>query len=189
MPGSVSASTSLHGLRLHHVFVAQQLGQAEVHHLHVAPLGHENVRGLDIAMHDALRVRGVQRVGDLDPEIDNLVNLEHAAGQSIVERLAFHPFHDDERLALVFADVVDRADVRVVQRGGGSRLDAKPLNGLAVSHQFLWDELERDLPAETIVLSAVDDAHAAGAELMRDPIVRNGFADHADVMLRTNTMG
>ena len=35
------------------------------------------------------------------------------------ERLPLEQLHRDERPAFVFADLVDRADVRVVQRGSG----------------------------------------------------------------------
>ena len=165
--------------RQHHILVAEQLGEAEVHDLHVAPLRQEDVRGLDVAMHDALRVRGVKGVGDLDTEIDNLVNLEHAAGDAIVEGLALHPLHHDEWLALVFTDVVHRADVGVVQRGGGPRFDAKPFHSLPISRQFFRDEFEGNLAAKAGVVSAVNDAHTAGAELVDHPIMRNRFADHA----------
>ena len=44
---------------------ADQLGQPEVEHLRLAARGDEDVGGLDVAMDDALRVRRVERVGDL----------------------------------------------------------------------------------------------------------------------------
>ena len=179
IPGCVSAATFDVVFSLHRILVAQQLGEAEVHDLHVAPLGQENVCGLDVAMHDALRVRGVKGVGDLDAEIDNLVDLERAAGDAIVEVLALHPLHHDEWLALVLTDVVHRADVGMVQCGGGPRFDAKPFNGLAISDEIFGDEFESDLAAKTGVVSAVNDAHTAGAELADHSIMRNCFADHA----------
>jgi len=43
-----------------------QLGEAEVEHFRLAPRGHEDVGGLDVAVDDPLRVSGVERVGDLD---------------------------------------------------------------------------------------------------------------------------
>ena len=179
IPGDVSASTTC-DVRLHGILAAQQLGEAEVHHLHVAALGEEDIRGLDVAMHDALRVRGVERVGDLDADVDNLLDLERAGRDAIVQCLALHPFHDDERLAIVLADVVDGADVGMVQRGCGARFNAEALNGLSIARQILGDELQRDRTAKAGVVGAVDDAHAAGSKLMEHPIVRDCFADHTE---------
>jgi hypothetical protein len=55
--------------------LAGQLGQTKIQNLRLATLGHENVRGLDIAMNDALRVRGIQRVGNLDCEVEQGIRL------------------------------------------------------------------------------------------------------------------
>ncbi len=44
----------------------RDLGQPEIQHLGVPALGHENIRGLDVAMHDALRMRRIQPIGNLD---------------------------------------------------------------------------------------------------------------------------
>ena len=46
--------------------VGAELGQAEVEHLRVLALGHEDVRGLDVAVDDAALMRGVEGVRDLD---------------------------------------------------------------------------------------------------------------------------
>jgi hypothetical protein len=70
-------------VRLHGVVAAQQLGEAEVHHFHMAALGEEDVRGLDVAMHNALHVRGVERVRDLDADIDYVQDLQRAGREAI----------------------------------------------------------------------------------------------------------
>ena len=44
------------------------LGQAEVENLGVTAFGHKDVGRLDVAMDDALAVRGIQRVGDFNAE-------------------------------------------------------------------------------------------------------------------------
>jgi hypothetical protein len=41
----------------------------------LAARGHKNVGWFDVAMHDTLGVRGIQRVGDLDGEIEQGVEL------------------------------------------------------------------------------------------------------------------
>ena len=51
-------------------------------------------------------------------------------------------------LAVVLADVVDRADVRMVQRRGDARLAPEAFERLGVRGQLARQELERDLTAE-----------------------------------------
>jgi len=46
----------------------------------------------------------------------------HPYRQPLAQRLAFQQFHDDERLAVVFVNVVDGADVRMVKRRGCASL-------------------------------------------------------------------
>ena len=43
---------------------AADFRQPEIENLGVPALGHKNIRGLDVAMDDALRVRRIERVGD-----------------------------------------------------------------------------------------------------------------------------
>ena len=82
-------------------------------------------------------------------------------------------------LAVVLADVVDRADVRVVQRRGDARFARGSGRAPRDRPRGRRQELQRDLPAEPDVLGAVDDAHAAAAQPLDDPIMANGCADHS----------
>ena len=66
-------------------------------------------------MCDALRVGGLQRVGDLDTQFQQLVGREGLGGDAMLERLPFQQLHHDEGLAFVSADVVNGADVGMVE--------------------------------------------------------------------------
>ena len=155
-----------------------QLGETEVEHLRVAARGDEDVRGLDVAMDDALRVCRIERVGDFDAELDDPIELERVSLDEMFERPPFEQLHHEELLPLVLADVVDRADVRVIQRRRRARLALKALRGRRVARQLGRQELDGDLPAEANILGAVDDAHAAAAKLLEDPVMRDGLAKH-----------
>ena len=99
--------------------------QAEVEQLRVPARGDEDVGRLEIAMDDAGGVGGVERVGDLDAEADDGADRHRAGGHHFVQRQAAEQLHDEigapVRLRRL-ADVVDRADVRVIQRRRRARL-------------------------------------------------------------------
>ena len=77
-------------------------------------------------------MRGVQRVGDLEPEVEYRVQAQRAGGEPILQRRALEILHDDERPLVLLTDVVDRADVRMVERRGGPRFSLKADQGLGI---------------------------------------------------------
>ena len=67
-------------------------------------------------------VRGRQRVRDL-PRIPHTVSYaQRASCKQASQRRARHVLHGNEVDVAVAPDVVDRDDVRMVERGGGFRL-------------------------------------------------------------------
>ena len=75
-------------------------------------------------------------------------------------------------------DVVDDADVRVLQRRGEARLAREAREHGGVAGEPRGQELQRDVPLEVEVVGAVHHAHAAGAELRVDAIAGHDLADH-----------
>ena len=73
------------------------------------------------------RMRGVQRVGDLDAHLERRIQVERTGGQPIRQRHSVEKLHDDEGAPVLVADVVDRADVRVIQgrRGTSFALESR----------------------------------------------------------------
>ena len=88
----------------------------------------------------------------------------HAIGQrfSVVER------HGDEPPAFALADLVDRADVGMVERGGGLSLAAKADLVAGPALQLRVQELEGDLAVQLQVPCPEDAAHAAAADPSQD---------------------
>src|SRR5436309_200769 len=67
-----------------------------------------------------------------------------------------------------FADVVQRADVRVGQLRDGARFPVEPLAELRVRGQRAWQNLDGDDPVEPRVAGAIDLAHPAGTKRSQD---------------------
>ena len=70
----------------------------------------------------------------------------------MLKRRAFHKLHGNKRLAVLRVDLVDRADVGMIQRGRRTRLSAKSFESLRILGHVVRKKLERDKPAERGVL-------------------------------------
>src|SRR5688572_12406333 len=119
-----------------------KLRDAEVEQLHLLPVGDEDVGRLDVAVDDPFTVSRVEGVGYLNTQLDKLMDFQWAGRQTFTEALTLQQLHDDERAALVLADIIDGADVGVVQRRGGSRFGPKTVDRLCIVRQLLGQELD-----------------------------------------------
>jgi hypothetical protein len=89
-------------------FFRCQLRQAEVQNLGLATIRHEDVRWLDVPMDDALGVRGVESVGDLNRQVQQFVRLKRLASDATLEGLPFEQFHHDKWLPFSRSKVKQR---------------------------------------------------------------------------------
>jgi len=158
--------------------LGNKFGQAEIEHLRLPALRDENVRRFDVAMNDALGVRGVDGVRDLNPEVENLFDRDRVTVQVLAQRFAVDELHRDERRVVLLADVVDRADARMVQCGRGQRFAAKALQCLRILRHAVGQELQRDRALQPRIGRLVDDTHSSSTEFLQDAKVRNGPVNH-----------
>ena len=167
----------------------RQLREPEIQDLRVATRSDEDVRRLDVAMDDPRTVRRVEGVGDLDRQAPDSLERHRLPADLVLEGLPFQELHDEERAPVRLAEIVDRTNVRVVERRGRTRLTLEPLERFLTAGELLGQELERDNPPEALVLGLVDEAHAAAPELFEDPVVRERFADHTQHLSRPPRRG
>jgi hypothetical protein len=121
--------------------------------------------------------RRFQSVGDLNRERQQLIDGEGLAAHLFGKGLAFEQLHNDELLAVGLFDRVDRANVGVIQRGGGSRFTLETLEKLGVLRHFVGKKFESDFASEARVVGLVHDTHAATAQFAGDCVVRNTLPD------------
>ena len=74
-------------------------GQTEVEDLDLARVGDLHVRGLEVAVDDALLVGFLQPLGDLGGDLHRLADRQGAAFEAHGKILALHQFHDEETLS------------------------------------------------------------------------------------------
>ena len=80
----------------------------------MSTLGHEDVRGLDVAVDDRSGVSRIQCVGDVDGERQKDFHFQRTPCNAVLQGQAVQKLHGDEGMALLLADVVDRADIRMI---------------------------------------------------------------------------
>src|SRR3984885_11144181 len=94
----------------------------------------------------------------------------------LFQRFAFQILHNQVRATLFLADVMQRADIRVIQAGGGPRLAPETVRGHLVARELAGQELESDKSLQPGILGLVDNTHAAASDLFEDRVMRNGPA-------------
>ena len=91
--------------------------QSEVEDLGVAARGDEDVCGLDVAVNDAVGMGGVERVGDFDSQRKQV---SVSSGRPPMACLSVTPSRNSMAMKawpFMLADLIDGADVGMVQRG------------------------------------------------------------------------
>ena len=167
-PGSVAPETVGAAVRSARVLGLGELGQAEVEDLDEAVLRDHEVLGLQVAVHDPGAVRFREAVGGLRGDAEERSRRQGAVGQNLAQRSSLDELHRDELDAVRGADVVDRDEIRVVQRRGRARFLLEALQPLGVRREGRRENLESELPTETRVARAIDLPHPARSERSHD---------------------
>ncbi len=138
--------------------------EPEIQNLGLPAIGDENIRGLDVAMHDAFRVRRVECIRDSGAQVQKHFDIERPVIERVLERAPLQKFHGDEGAAAIFADIVNRANVGMIQSGSSLRFALKTLERLRIVFKFRREKFQRDGAVQFRVFGLVDDAHASAAK-------------------------
>src|SRR6202050_5190129 len=95
----------------------------------------------------------------------------------MLEGLPLEKLHGDEGTPFEFTNIVNDADIGVIEGGGGTRLAMEALDGLGVLRNVIGEEFEGDVAAEAGIFGFVDHAHTAAAEFFEDGVMGDGGAD------------
>jgi len=91
---------------------------------------------------------------------------------------AFDELHSDERPVTLLADIVNRADSRMVESGGGLGFAAKAFQGLHVLRHVLGKKFQGHRAVQAGVHGFVHHTHSPGAKFFDDAEVGDGLFNH-----------
>src|SRR5579864_1501808 len=86
--------------------------------------------------------------------------------------------HGDKRFATLPANVVNGANIGMVQRGRSSGFELKTGERVRITGNLLGQELKGDEAMQSRVFSLVHHTHPATTEFVDDVVVRDGSPDH-----------
>src|SRR4029077_5375520 len=136
----------------------------------------KDVRRLDVAMNDALRMRCVQRIGNFDSQAEQGRRLQRFRPDAMLQRHAIQKLHDDKCLAVLLVNFVNGANVGMVEGGGGLRLALEAAQGLGIFCYVIRKKFKSDKAVELDVLSLVHNTHPAATQLLDNSVMRDGLA-------------
>ena len=149
------------------------LDDAEVGKVGAVARTDEDVRRLHVAVHEPTGVRGVECGGDLPEDAERPAKRElPLAHEQRLQVAALDVGHRDVEEPVLLAGIEDRDDAGMVERRSQLRLAQEPLAVVALAERG-GEQLQRGRASEPHVLGPVDDAHAAAAEQLDDPVARD----------------
>src|SRR5271166_7029360 len=99
-------------------------------------------------MNNSCGVRYVEPLRDVDGNREQIFNIEWTAGDAMLQRLPVEELHRDKRFSIHLSNVVNGADVGVVQRRCGLGLALKAGQRLRIAAQFLGEKLQSHEPVQ-----------------------------------------
>src|SRR5262249_50637748 len=159
-----------------------RFGEAEIEHLDGAVVAHPDVGPLQIAVNDALLVRGLEGGGDLPRDRQRLVDGNWPLRDAIRKRCAVDELHHERLDGRGLLEPVDCGNVRMVERREQLGLPLKPRQALRVGGGLGRQDLDRDLALQPGVGRAIDLPHAAFAQLPEDVIRTQHRVDEHHVL-------
>ena len=127
--------------------------------------------GLQVSVHDACSVCLFKPVRHLCSDAEQLDGLDRTRGEQFPQRRSRNVLHDQIVNIVLASYLVDRHDVRVVQRGSGARLALEPLETGRIREHIWPEDFNGDVTAQLKIASQIHRPHASLSE-ERDDLKR-----------------
>src|SRR5262249_30577697 len=113
---------------------------------------------------DTGSVRGAERPGNLNREIESRWQIESRPFHLFAQGFAVNQFGSDKMQIFMLPDVENGNDIRMIESRSGTRFSGESLNGSAILHQVFWQNFDSNLAFKPRIAGAIDLAHAACAD-------------------------
>ena len=154
--------------------VELRLRETEVEDFDATFVGQHDIGRFEISMRDPLLVRGGDRIGEWNRDVEERAERKARLRQPLGECASSHELHRDEVQAVGFFNGMHRHDVGVIERRDGFGFPCESAATRCVNGQLRRQDLERDLAIESCVFRQIDLAHPTGANRLDDPVVSDG---------------
>ena len=108
-----------------------------------------------------------------DGRFQQFFQIERAILDGVLKGLPFQKFHGDEGFAAVFANIVNGADVGMIQRRSGLCFALETRERLGIRRNGIRQKFQRDKTQQACVFRLVNDAHPPAANPLDNAIVRD----------------
>jgi hypothetical protein len=105
----------------------------------------------------------LEAVADFDSIAKDLVDWQRPIAETIGESLAFQILHHEVADAVLLSDIMEGADVGMVQRRDGSGFAVETLPGVGILGKLRRKNFDGNSAIQASVARAIDFTHAAGA--------------------------
>src|SRR5882724_12389715 len=129
-------------------------------------------------MNDAFLVGSLQPIRNFDGKLGCLLKafkdwFMRSALDPLTKGLSFQQLHDNERLTLVFTQVIDRTDVGVIEGGRSACLALKSFESPRVTSQFAGKKFDSDAAPQFQVFGLIYNAHPTATQQVQNTVVGN----------------
>jgi hypothetical protein len=135
-------------------------------------------------MYDSFGVGSIQRIRNLDGQRQNQLGFHGTPTDAMLQRCAVQKLHGDKGSSVLIINLVDGADIGVVQGGRSLRFALESGQSLHILFDLVRQELQGDKAVQLYVLGLVNHTHPATAEFLDDAVMRDGLADQWSRILR-----
>src|SRR5579872_434268 len=108
----------------------------------MSALGYKDVCWFDVPVNNAVGVGCLERIRNLDSQGKHCLHFQRSARDEVFEGHAIEKLHSDEYLQVLFADLIDRANIGMVQGRRSLRLTFETRQSLRVAGEVIRQEFQ-----------------------------------------------